>query len=211
MFWQFELFYGSSSPYLAAMNFLAHLVLSMDDPELMIGNAIADFTRRKFYAQYPERVQKGIFLHHFIDDFTDAHPLVKEMLEAWRPSQGKYAGVVNDIVMDHFLAKDFSYHTNKNLADFSAEVYRLLNGYDAHLPERAKHTFHWMEKGDWLYNYQHLSGLERSLSGMSRRAQNTNQMAQAVNLLRRNEAFLKERFEEFYPQLNQACEDWLRS
>lgn len=193
------------------MNFLAHLVLSMDDPELMIGNAIADFTRKKFYPQYPERVQMGIALHHFIDDFTDAHPLVKEMVQAWRPSQGKYAGVVNDIVMDHFLAKDFNYHTEKDLADFSSEVYRLLNSYDAHLPERAKHTFHWMEKGDWLYNYQHLSGLERSLSGMSRRAQNTNQMAQAVQQLQREEAYLKTRFEEFYPQLYQACVAWLRS
>lgn len=191
------------------MNFLAHLALSDDDPELMIGNAIADFTRRKYYEQYSPRIQKGIELHHFIDDFTDGHPIVKEMLEKWRPRQSKYAGVVNDIVMDHFLAQDFEQHHQKDLEKFAEEAYALFRSYAPHLPERARHTFKWMEKGNWLYHYQYKSGVERSLSGMSRRAQNQNRMAQAVDQLKQEEEFFKERFQLFYPDLKQASEAWL--
>ncbi len=190
------------------MNFLAHLALSDDDPELRIGNAIADFTRRKYYERYPLGVQKGIALHHFIDEYTDSHPVVKEMLDRWRPKQGKYAGVVNDIVMDHFLAQSFEDYHQADLGDFAQEVYALFRSNQNHLPERAQQTFTWMEKGNWLYNYQFKSGLERSLSGMSRRAQNQNRMAQAVDQLQGEEAFFKSRFALFYPQLMQACADW---
>ncbi len=188
------------------MNFLAHLALSKDDDELMIGNAIADFTRKKFYAKYSKGVQKGIELHHFIDDYTDSHPVVKEMLEAWRPIQGKYAGVVNDIIMDHFLARDFEQYRKRDLEKFAAEVYSIFRKNWQHLPERAQHTFKYMEQGNWLLNYQHFSGIEHSLGGMSRRAQNENRMAEAVLQLRREEDFFKAKFEEFYPELEAAVE-----
>lgn len=195
--------------YLRTMNFLAHLALSQDDEDLLIGNAIADFTRKKFYDNYTQGVQLGISLHHFIDDYTDTHPVVKEMLMAWRPRQGKYAGVVNDIVMDHFLARDFEYYRKEKLADFANAVYTTFRQYWGHLPERAQHTFRYMEKGNWLLNYQHYEGIERSLGGMSRRAQHENRMAEAVQQLKQEEAFFKDCFEAFYPDLEQAVEAFL--
>lgn len=191
------------------MNFLAHLALSKDDPDLMIGNAVADFTRRKYYSDFSAGVQEGIALHHFIDDFTDSHPLIKEMCEQWRPRQGKYAGVVNDIIMDHFLAMDFETYSDYSLEDFAQRVYALLREQWDYLPERAQHTFTWMQKGNWLYNYQFENGIERTLSGMSRRAQHQNQMAEAIDLLRRRKSFFKEGFEEFYPLLQKAVDDWI--
>ena len=191
------------------MNFLAHLALSDNAPELMIGNSIADFTRRKFYDQYSEGIRKGIELHHFIDEFTDSHAIVGEMLEAWRPTQGKYAGVVNDIVMDHFLARSFQNWTGENLETFAQKAYELFRNYWSVLPERAQHTFTYMERGNWLKNYQHRYGLESSLNGMSRRAQNENRMAHAVIQLDRQEDFFKERFENFFPELQKAVQDQL--
>ena len=48
------------------MNFLAHLYLSGEDEELMIGNFIADFIRNREVTNYSEGIQKGIFLHRKI-------------------------------------------------------------------------------------------------------------------------------------------------
>lgn len=191
------------------MNFLAHLSLSDDQEGLMIGNAIADFTRRKYYADFPAEVQRGILLHHFIDDYTDSHAVVREMLERWRPVQGKYAGVVNDIIMDHFLARDYSNIVGKELQDFSQDVYKTFRKHWELLPGRAQHTFTFMEKGDWLYHYQFRSGIERSLGGMSRRAHYSNRMAEAVLQLKRDEAFFEECFQRFYPELEGAVIDYL--
>ncbi len=192
------------------MNFLAHLSLSDDQEGLMIGNAIADFTRRKFYDRYSPEVQRGIELHHFIDDYTDKHPTVAEMLERWRPQQGKYAGVVNDIVMDHFLARNYETIHGKDLAHFSESVYGLFRRNWQQLPARAQHTFTYMEKGNWLYNYQFKQGIDRSLSGMSRRTPYENKMADALSQLLRDELFFAAKFEEFYPQLAEAVQGFLK-
>lgn len=183
------------------MNFLAHLALSGGNEEILIGNAIADFTRRKYYADFSEGIQRGIALHHFIDEYTDGHPVVKEMLEQWRPRQGKYAGVVNDIVMDHFLARNFLEYHGQDLPQFATHSYALFRKYWDQIPERAQHTFRYMESGNWLLHYHSEEGIERSLGGMSRRAQNQNRMAEAVQQLRAEKPFFEERFRVFYPDL----------
>ncbi len=61
------------------MNFLAHLYLSGDDPEIMVGNFIGDFVRgRNVRDQFKTNIALGIELHREIDEFTDSHPVVME-------------------------------------------------------------------------------------------------------------------------------------
>lgn len=52
------------------MNYLAHLHLSNNDKNLIIGNYIADDVKGKAYLNFPLEIQKGIILHRKIDDFT---------------------------------------------------------------------------------------------------------------------------------------------
>ena len=42
------------------MNFLAHIYLSGDDDDVIIGNFIADGIKGKRYLKYPPKIQKGI-------------------------------------------------------------------------------------------------------------------------------------------------------
>ena len=49
------------------MNFLAHIYLSFDDPEITLGNFFADHIRGNKYKHLPNKVQKGILLHRAID------------------------------------------------------------------------------------------------------------------------------------------------
>ena len=61
------------------MNFLAHIYLSGDDPNIMVRNFIGDFVKgRNLAEQLGTAVGKGIELHRAIDEFTDSHPVVRQ-------------------------------------------------------------------------------------------------------------------------------------
>ncbi|MFZ1750390.1 MAG: hypothetical protein WAU01_09370, partial [Saprospiraceae bacterium] len=82
------------------MNFLAHMLLSCKDADLMTGNFMADFIPKSFIDHLTPSVRLGIDLHRQIDSFTDQHPEVKASVMIFRPTQRKYAPVVVDIVFD---------------------------------------------------------------------------------------------------------------
>ena len=67
------------------MNILAHCLLSGNDAEVLLGNFIADGLSRKQWETLPDQVQIGIRLHHFIDEFTDKHPVVLSLVDLLRP------------------------------------------------------------------------------------------------------------------------------
>ncbi|MDZ7847796.1 MAG: hypothetical protein U5L96_14100 [Owenweeksia sp.] len=89
------------------MNFLAHLALSNNDDDIMLGNFIADSLRSKQWSQFKPEVIEGVKLHHKIDFFTDHHPVVERSKARLRDHQSKYSPVVVDILYDHFLAHNF--------------------------------------------------------------------------------------------------------
>ena len=86
------------------MNFLAHLFLSGEPGELMVGNFIADSVKGNAMNDFSEGIQKGIILHRAIDTFTDSHNEMQKSKERLRPRYKKYAPVITDIFYDHFLA-----------------------------------------------------------------------------------------------------------
>ncbi len=174
----------------------------------MLGNLVADFTRKVKYRDYHPEVQKGIELHHFIDDYTDSHILVESAKSLIRSEQGKFSGVVMDIYFDHLLAKDYSHWYQESLADFAQEAYALFRRRREELPEATLHMLHYMEKGNWLYNYRSHAGLSRSLEGMSKRTRFSNKMHLAADYLREQEAELLPLFNTFYAELKAAVLDW---
>ena len=59
------------------MNFLAHAILSFNDPDILTGNMISDHVKGKSQYDFSPGIQKGIRLHRAIDRFTDLHPVTK--------------------------------------------------------------------------------------------------------------------------------------
>ena len=85
------------------MNYLAHLYLSGNNADLLLGNFIADHLKGADRKRiYPEAIKRGIALHRRIDTFTDAHPVVAESKVRVREQFGKYAPVIVDVFYDHF-------------------------------------------------------------------------------------------------------------
>ena len=79
------------------MNYLAHIYLSGDSDEIMLGNFIGDYVKGNKYLNYPDQVAFGIRLHRRIDLFTDQHPDVRKCIDILRPGYGRYAGIVTDV------------------------------------------------------------------------------------------------------------------
>ena len=58
------------------MNFSPCIFIRRQFP-VAVGNLIADQVKGNEIQHFPLEVQKGIYLHRAIDEFTDAHPYLK--------------------------------------------------------------------------------------------------------------------------------------
>lgn len=183
------------------MNFLAHIFLSGDNEELMIGNFIADFVKGKKKDDYPPQIRKGIELHRSIDDFTDHHSLTAVSKDRLRPKYGKYSGVIVDLYYDHFLAKDFSRYSDLTLKEYSEKTYSVINRYHTWLPEGVRYFLPFMIERNWLLNYATVEGVGRALAGLSRRVSFENKMDESVTDLREQYSDFEDDFNRFFPEL----------
>jgi len=171
------------------MNFLAHIYLSNEDPQIKIGNFIADSIRGKDYLKYPQKIQYGVLLHRQIDSFTDSHPIVKKSKQKLYKNYRHYAGVIVDILYDHFLAKNWNQYSNTPLEIYTSNFYDLLEENFELLPSATQHMIPYMIQGNWLVSYASIEGIAKVLEGMNRRTKNRSKMNLAVNEL-----------EEFYDE-----------
>lgn len=189
------------------MNFLAHLYLSGEDEELLIGNFIADSVKGKQAGLYTPGIARGIRLHRLIDHYTDTHPVVAETKARLRPRYRKYAPVVGDMYYDHFLAANFDLYASQSLRLYTQEVYGLIQGHFHLLPPRVQHLFPHMRQHDWLLSYAQVEGIGKALTGMSRRTPFASGMETAAEELQENYSLYAAEFHAFFPELVQYVEE----
>lgn len=183
------------------MNFLAHLYLSEDNTNIMIGNFIADSIRGNQFTHLHPEIQQGIRLHREIDTFTDAHEIVRKSKRRLHKRYGLYAGVVIDIFYDHYLAKNWDEYSAIPLGIYVNSVYELLQDNFDLLPEKSQHMLPFMMEYNWLYNYQYQEGIERVMNGMNRRTKNRAQMNLAIEDLKALDSEFQQDFEQFFEEL----------
>lgn len=189
--------------YLVAMNYLAHLFLSGDDPLVMVGNFMADGVKgRDLSAHHPD-VQRGIRLHRRIDSFTDQHPITAVGRKRLHPHCGKFAGVALDLFYDHLLASEWERHSNVALPQYAQQCYAVLQREIARMPERTQRMLPYMVRGDWLTRYAHVEGLADALHGLSIRVPHGTVLAGAEAVLLAHEADLRGEFRSFLVQLRE--------
>ncbi len=192
------------------MNFLAHLYLSGDDPNVQVGNFIGDFVKgRSLIEQFGPDIARGIELHRAIDEFTDRHPVVAKSKNRLRPTYRHYAGVIVDIFYDHFLAHRWDEYHDEFLPDYAERMYSLMDQHQAILPEEVKYMMPYMTRGNWLVNYARLEGIHRALTGMARRSRHGAQMEFAIKDLKTDYELYAQEFATFFPELHQYARNWL--
>ena len=197
------------------MNFLAHLLLSGPPAApgyggVLLGNFIADAVPGRQFETYPPAVQNGIRLHRALDTFTDQHPVVRRSTARLRlAGHGKYAGVVSDVFIDHFLARHFDGFSPETLPNFAVRVHAELLAHEPLMPPRFQHLLPYMLRQQWLENYAHLDGIARTLAGLDRRAQPGSGIDAAAAELQANYADYEADFLEFFPAAQAHAREFL--
>ncbi|WPN46003.1 MULTISPECIES: ACP phosphodiesterase [unclassified Pseudomonas] len=189
------------------MNYLAHLHLGGQRPGQLLGSLYGDFVKGRLQGQYDPEIEAAIQLHRSIDVFTDRHPLVDASLSRFSLTRRRYAGIVLDVFFDHCLARDWKLYADRPLALFTSDVYQVLST-EPQLPERLARIAPYMVADDWLGSYREFDVLEQVLRGISRRLTRPEELAGAMQELRRLYEPLSEDFRLFYPQLQDFAQNY---
>ncbi|SHM91580.1 acyl carrier protein phosphodiesterase [Flavobacterium saccharophilum] len=193
------------------MNFLAHIYLSGDNDLIKIGNFMADGIRGKQFEHFPEEVQKGIILHRFIDTYTDSHDVFRQSTKRLHEKYHHYAGVIVDIVYDHFLAKNWSNYSDEKLEDFINRFYNSLHtNYDI-LTEKTQDLMPYMIERNWLLSYRTVDGIHQILTQMDRRSKNLSKMQFASEELKEFYAEFEQEFTTFFVEIQHQAKQKLLS
>ncbi|WP_347049469.1 acyl carrier protein phosphodiesterase [Flavobacterium olei] len=193
------------------MNFLAHIYLSGENDLIKIGNFMADGIRGKQFAHFPEDVQKGILLHRFIDTYTDSHDIFRTSTKRLHDRYHHYAGVIVDIVYDHFLAKNWAKYSDEKLEDFIHRFYNSLHeNYDI-LTEKTQGLMPYMIERNWLLSYRTVEGIHQILTQMDRRSKNISKMQFAVEELREFYDEFEQEFTLFFEEIKVKAKEKLNA
>ncbi|RME92174.1 MAG: DUF479 domain-containing protein [Bacteroidetes bacterium] len=190
-------------PYLCPMNFLAHLLLSYEEEELLIGNFLGDFVRNSELPKLSTGIQRGVQLHRHIDTYTDQHPSVSRGTRLLHVRHRKYAGVVLDIYFDYLLAKHWSRFGSGNLRTFTQDMYAIIGKFLPQFPSRIAKFVPNMIADDWLMKCTAYAGLEETFRRLRKRLSRPEFLDGVVANLQAQEEALEIVFLQFFPDLMQ--------
>jgi len=191
------------------MNFLAHIFLSFPHELLTVGNCFGDFVKGKNLALLPEKIQKGISLHRFIDQQTDQNIFFRQTVARLRQRQGAYAGVLADLFYDYFLSKNWHLFSEMPVDVFAKKVYEIFEKNHANLPLDWQKIAISMSNYNWLVHYGSRFGIEKSLEGIAKRATFENKIGAAWQDLETNYEELNADFLQFFPTIRQESYVWI--
>ena len=184
------------------MNYLAHILLAGDDPEAQLGGLLGDFTKPGLDSSFGSTIAREIRIHRLIDKFTDSHAIVLDAKSKFRPGTRRFAGIILDILYDHFLASAWSQHSSEDMGIFIHRFYAFLLESRAMLPERLQQIAPMLVAEDWLGSYTEFAGVERAVRRLSFRiSKGGENMISGLEDAALNLTKFSEGFALFFPEL----------
>lgn len=192
------------------MNFLFHLYLSGNDPDILTGNFMGDFIKGRVGDDYPPGLKAGIVLHRKIDSFAGQHPLFRQSRERIAPDYGLWRGVLLDLFYDHFLSIDWDLWSTEPLDAYLIRAREMVEGRSAWLPERLRDLVP-VVFDELIPSYREPAGIGRALERMARRVKRANPLAGGERELVRHYAGLRDDFNLLLPEMNAFAVDYLKN
>jgi len=191
------------------MNYLAHLLLSGNDEDVIFGNFIGDAIKGKQYQEYPLDIQKGILLHREIDTFTDSHPVYLQSKRRFYKNYPKISGVITDILYDHLLCIEWKKHTTENLQDFIKNSYAFLDTKVLEMPIRMTPVYEHMRTHDWFSRYQTKEGTALSLMQIGNRMGFGSAVGESIMEFEKDESLFIEEFNLFFHDMKAFSKEYI--
>ncbi len=183
------------------MNFLAHLLLTHENEDWLVGNMIADFiTNRDLEALQPA-VREGVMIHRQIDTFTDTHESVRDSIKRLHPIYHKYSPVVVDIYYDYFLSKNWRRYAPISFEDFCKKVYDVLIRRLDEMPQEFQPRMTSMVTHHFLENYRTKAGMQFTFNKFQERVHFPVSFAQASDVMMVYEDEFNDEFNVFFPDI----------
>lgn len=183
------------------MNYLAHVFLSGNNEEIIIGNFIGDYVKGRQFKKYSESVKKGILLHRNIDSYTDKNKIVRKSKSLLKRKYGKYSGIIIDIFYDHFLTRNWNKFSGQSLTGFTEDLHKILNKYSGILPDKVKLFLPSFIDHKWIKTYKSVKGIEIVLQRMSDRTTLPDETDFAIGILKDHYVSIEEDFLDYFPCL----------
>lgn len=182
------------------MNYLAHIYLSDNSDENMLGNFLGDFVNKSMENEFEYSIKHGIFMHKKLDTFTDSHPDFLKSRKRISDTNRRLAGVLIDIFYDHFLAKNWHDYSAISLEEYADNFYNVLRKFSYCLPDKLIRMMPFIIGENWLISYRDVSGIERTVERISKRFSNTRHpLINPIDELINNYESLENDFKCFYP------------
>lgn len=183
------------------MNYLAHFLLASSNERLLVGGWLGDFVKGRIAEHYHPQIRHGIMHHRKIDAYTDGHPVNLECKRRFSRDYRRFAGIITDIVYDHFLARYWADYCHISLPQFIMNTYGALSAHVHTFEPRPRQVGLRMIEQDWLSAYVDRRAVGGALVGVSRRLKRANPLAGAMSEVDRLYDELCEDFRTFFPQL----------
>lgn len=183
------------------MNFLAHSLFAEGDSQRLAGQFAGDFVRGKDLSSFSEGMQIGIRRHRFIDHYTDHHPATVRVRALFPKPVRRFAGIVTDVVFDHYLARDWSEYSAVPLQEHIDHVHESLRQHYHELPDGLQRFSQFIERERVLESNVTFLGVEQTLNRLSHRSVRFQPIAGGAAIAKARERELVAAFSEFFPQL----------
>lgn len=185
------------------MNFLAHTMFAQHDPEVIVGQFLGDFIRGQSPEDYAEKIQQGITLHRRIDSYTDQHPVNLEARSCFTKPYRRFAGILTDVVYDHYLARTWATYSDITLEGHIKVVHEALEDQFETLPLDLQRFARFIIDRQVLASYRHFDAVDKALDRLARRSPRFFILAEAGQTIRDHDDQLSDCFARFYPDLIQ--------
>lgn len=179
------------------MNYLVHLYLSGNDPELQLGGMMGDFVKGSIPDTYPAKIRLGLKLHRRIDSLSQTSGHCRNSRLRLDPRYGHVRSIMVDIFYDHFLALDWATYHTEPLETFADGFYRTLGTYRKWLPDALARIVPRMTEHNWLVAYREKAVVERALRHLASRLSRPTPLGEGLDELYRHEITLQNDFKGF--------------
>lgn len=187
------------------MNYLAHLYFADSDDQHRLGNLAGDWVKGRLEnVNLPPRMLDGVRRHRFVDSYSDQHPDSLAARNQLGPERRRAAGIILDMVNDHFLVRHWSSYADRPLAEFLASSYGSLHRTRALWPVAAQPVIQRIISEDWLSSYHRLEIIAMALERIATRMRRDPGLRDTLPVLQREYPALEARFHALMADLDRC-------
>jgi len=149
------------------MNYFAHLHIASVTNTSWVGNLLGDFPVD--VSELDSDLLVGWRLHQQVDVMVDQHQASVFFRSIPRKGRRRFAGIVQDIVMDYWLIQNWQHFSLVPLEVFCDQAVLGLVKDKSRSPERLKNMISSLEYNNWLSSLGTVDGVEKAIYSIMQR------------------------------------------